>query len=90
MDKVNVHDAKTRLSQLLERAHAGEVIVIAKGGTPYARLCPLEELEPRKPGLLAGKLGEAFFEPLPEEELALWEGATSTPPRRRRPKKRSR
>ena len=70
---VNVHEAKTRLSQLLERANAGEEIVIAKRGKPYARLCPLEPRPWRQPGLLSGKVDEEFFEPLPEEELAAWE-----------------
>jgi prevent-host-death family protein len=73
MDKINVHEAKTRLSQLLERAHAGEEIIIAKGGKPYARLCPLESLAPRMPGLLTGEVGDEFFEPLPEDELDAWE-----------------
>ncbi len=71
--KVNIHEAKTHLSRLLERAHAGEEIVIAKGGTPYARLVPLAAPGPREPGLLKGKLGDAFFEPLSEGELAAWE-----------------
>ncbi|MBI2898526.1 MAG: type II toxin-antitoxin system Phd/YefM family antitoxin [Deltaproteobacteria bacterium] len=73
MPKVNVHEAKTKLSQLLDRAHAGEEIVIAKAGKPYARLVPLEAPKPRRPGLLKGKVDEAFFEPLPEEELEAWE-----------------
>jgi prevent-host-death family protein len=71
--KVNVHEAKTKLSQLLERAHAGEEIIIAKSGKPYARLVPLEVARPREPGLLKGKLGAAFFDPLPEDELDAWE-----------------
>ena len=71
--KVNVHEAKTNLSKLLERVRAGEEVIIAKGGKPYARLCPLEPLEPRAPGLLQGSVGEAFFEPLSEEELDAWE-----------------
>jgi prevent-host-death family protein len=70
--KVNVHEAKTHFSQLLDRAHAGEEIVIAKGGTPYARLVPLAAPSRREPGLLKGKLGEEFFEPLPEVELKAW------------------
>jgi prevent-host-death family protein len=73
MSTVNVHEAKTHLSRLLERAHAGEEIVIAKSGTPYARLVPLEPAQPRKPGLLTGEVGAAFFEPLPDEELEAWE-----------------
>jgi prevent-host-death family protein len=73
---VNVHEAKTQLSRLLERAHRGEVIVLAKAGKPYARLVPLEAAAPRKPGALKGKfkLTKAFFEPLPAEELGRWEG----------------
>ena len=70
---VNVHEAKTQLSKLLERAHAGEEVVIAKGGKPYARLCPLEVPPPRHPGFLKGSLGKPFFEPLPEDELEAWE-----------------
>lgn len=70
---VNVHDAKTNLSKLLDRAHAGEEIVIAKAGTPYARLVPLETPQPRKWGLLKGALGESFFEPLPRAELDAWD-----------------
>ena len=73
MKTVNVHEAKTHLSRLLERAHAGEEVIIAKNGKPYARLCSLEPLPRRKPGLLVGKVEETFFDPLPEEELEAWE-----------------
>jgi prevent-host-death family protein len=73
MKTVNVHEAKTQFSRLLERAHAGEEIVIAKSGKPFARLCPLKAPAPRQPGLLHGRLDDAFFEPLPEDELAAWE-----------------
>ncbi len=73
MEMVNVHEAKTHLSRLLERAHAGEEIIIAKAGTPVARLCPLKAPAPRQPGLLRGRVDDAFFEPLPEDELAAWE-----------------
>lgn len=70
---VNVHEAKSTLSKLLERAHAGEEVIIAKNGTPYARLVPLEPRRPREPGLLRGTVEDAFFEPLPEGELDAWE-----------------
>ena len=73
MKTVNVHEAKTHLSRLLERAHAGEEIVITKNGVPFARLCALGPPPERKPGLLAGEVGDEFFEPLPEEELQAWE-----------------
>ncbi|HEY0840584.1 MAG TPA: type II toxin-antitoxin system prevent-host-death family antitoxin [Vulgatibacter sp.] len=70
---INVHEAKTNFSKLLERAHAGEEVIIGKGGKPYARLCPLEPPPPRRPGFLKGTLGPGFFEPLPEDEIEAWE-----------------
>lgn len=73
MDIVNVHEAKTNLSRLLERARAGEEIVIAKNGKPVARLCPLAPQAERQPGLLKGKLEGDLLEPLAEDELAAWE-----------------
>jgi prevent-host-death family protein len=75
--KVTIHAAKTTLSKLIERAHAGEEIVIARGDVPVARLVPIVLRGPRrKPGTLRGivKIPDAFFEPLPEEELQAWEG----------------
>lgn len=71
---INVHEAKTHLSKLLERAHNGQEIILAKAGKPYARLMPLPpEPTQRQPGRLKGKVGDAFFDPLPEEELDAWE-----------------
>jgi prevent-host-death family protein len=70
---VNVQEAKTHLSRLLERVRAGEEIILAKAGRPYAKLVPLEEHQQRRPGLAKGRVTEAFFEPLPEEELEAWE-----------------
>ena len=73
---VNVHEAKTQFSKLLERAHAGEEIILAKAGRPYARLVPLPpEPQGRAPGRLKGRVGPEFFAPLPEEELEAWEPA---------------
>lgn len=73
MHTVNVHEAKTQLSRLIDRAHDGEEIILAKAGKPYARLVPLAPT--RHPGGLDGVLGEAFFEALPEDELTAWNGA---------------
>jgi prevent-host-death family protein len=71
---VNVHEAKTHFSRLLEQAHAGQEIILAKAGQPYARLLPLEPAPARRqPGRLRGRVGQAFFEPLPDAELAAWE-----------------
>ena len=73
MTVVNIHEAKTQLSKLLERTLAGEEIIIAKAGVPVARLLPFEPVPERKPGRLAWRLPESFFEPLPEDELTAWE-----------------
>ena len=72
-DSVNLHEAKTHFSRLVDRAHGGEEIVIAKAGRPYARLMPLADPPPRELGFLPGGLDDTFFDPLPEEELAAWE-----------------
>ena len=71
---VNVHDAKTHFSRLLDDAHAGEEIILAKAGKPYARLVPLApQPGSRKAGRLAGRVRDAFFEPLDADELSHWE-----------------
>ena len=75
--KVTIHAAKTTLSQLIERAHAGEEVVIARGDVPVARLIPIVGDAPkRRPGTLRGvvKVPKSFFEPLPADELNAWEG----------------
>lgn len=69
---VNVHAAKTHFSRLLDQAHAGAEIILAKAGKPYARLMPLAPQ--RQPGRLKGQLNAAFFDPLPQVELDVWEG----------------
>ena len=58
MDKpVNIHEAKTHLSRLVERVEAGEEITIARAGRPVARLVPVRRsMEPRQPGIWKGKL----------------------------------
>jgi prevent-host-death family protein len=73
MSIVNIHEAKTNLSKLLDRMLGGEDIVIAKAGKPLARLIPVEERLPRVPGIARGKVTDAFFEPLPEDELQAWQ-----------------
>jgi prevent-host-death family protein len=76
MRSVKVHEAKTNLSKLIERACRGEEVIIARGATPVVRLVPIGEVQGRRqPGALRGKLlvGLGFFEPLPAEELSAWE-----------------
>ena len=69
---VNVHDAKTHLSRLLDEVHAGQEIILAKAGKPYARLLPLGE-QKRLLGFVKGHVTETFFEPLAEEDIQAWE-----------------
>jgi prevent-host-death family protein len=64
---LNLYQAKTQLSELVERAAAGEEIVIAKAGKPMARLVPLEKRQPRRSGFLKGKVWIADdFDDTPE------------------------
>jgi prevent-host-death family protein len=70
---VDIDDAKTQLSRLVERAGTGEEILIARAGQPLARLGPVGRHEPPRPGLLTGlAVPHALFDPLPEDELARW------------------
>ena len=76
MPTVNVHEAKTHLSRLLAQVEAGHEVVIARRGEPVARLVSCKHRGKRQPDVLKGKITvpDSFFEPLPEEELRLWEG----------------
>ena len=77
VDTVNLYDAKTNLSSLVERAARGEEIVIAKAGRPLARLVPLaRRTTPRPLGLLAGQvtIGLEFDDPLPDEMSVAFAG----------------
>ena len=73
---VNVSQAKHQLSQLLAHAEAGEDVVIARRGVPVVRLVVCKPKGTRQPGALKGKIAfpDNFFDPLPEDELAAWEG----------------
>ena len=69
MRTVNVHEAKTHFSKLLDAAMSGEDIIIVRAGNPCVRLVPILTT-PRKPGALEGKgsVPDSFFEPLTENE----------------------
>ncbi len=70
-----VHAAKTQLSKLIDAALAGEEVVIARGAKPAVRLVAIPQSGFRL-GILAGTVGEPpdFLEPLPADDLGLWEG----------------
>ncbi len=75
MRSVNIHEAKTHLSRLLELVELGEPVVIARNGKPVARIVPYRA-EVRRPGRLKGKIriGDDFDAPLPEEIAAAFRG----------------
>lgn len=77
MSQVNIHQAKTHLSRLVELAASGKEIIIAKAGRPIARLVPyVAKGKVRRPGQLRGKLRikKGFDQPLPKDILASFEG----------------
>ncbi|MGH2785549.1 MAG: type II toxin-antitoxin system Phd/YefM family antitoxin [Actinomycetota bacterium] len=77
MTEVNVYEAKTHLSRLLDRAAEGEEIVITRHGRPVARLGPIRgQMKSRKLGSMRGRIrmSDDFDAPLPEEILAAFEG----------------
>lgn len=85
----NLHEAKTHFSKLVDRAHAGEEIVVAKAGVPYAKLVPIApaKLPPRQPGRFAHLLGTISAEEVlapcfTEEELDEFENSSIFPPER--------
>jgi antitoxin (DNA-binding transcriptional repressor) of toxin-antitoxin stability system len=76
-DPISIHAAKTHLSRLIARAEAGEEIVIARGRKPVVKLVAIETPKPKRVfGSMKGQftVGPEFFEPMSEEELALWYG----------------
>jgi prevent-host-death family protein len=81
---VNVHQAKTHLSRLIDDAHAGETILLAKAGKPWARLMPLASPPPQRiPGRLRSKgplsNPNTLLEPMTADELADWENSGLLP-----------
>lgn len=77
MSTVNIHEAKTHFSKLVDAAMRGEETIIAKAGKPAARLVPIKPVKSaRKPGFLKGKIKIAadFDAPLPDDLLDAFEG----------------
>ena len=73
---VTIHEAKTHLSRLIQKASGGEEVIISRGSKPVARLVAFGEVKgKRQPGSMKGQLmvGSEFFEPLPDEEIRGWE-----------------
>jgi prevent-host-death family protein len=77
MTVVTIHQAKTNLSKLIAEVEAGGEVVIARGKTPVVKLSPADPPRPKRVfGSMKGQISidERFFEPLPDDELALWNG----------------
>jgi prevent-host-death family protein len=77
MATINIHEAKTHLSRILDRVAAGEEVIIAKAGRPIARLVPVEsERHERTPGTYRGRINvrDDFDAPLPDDVLDSFEG----------------
>lgn len=73
--EVNIHEAKTHLSRLVDRAEAGEEIVIARAGKPAARLVPLAPARTRELGVWRGRVVvHDDFDELPEDVAAAFQG----------------
>ena len=72
---VNIHEAKTHFSKLLERVQQGEEIIISKAGEPIAQLKPLPKRKSRRPGTAKGLIHvpDSFFDPLPEDIMRHFE-----------------
>lgn len=77
MSTINMHEAKTQLSSLVEKALAGEEVIIAKAGKPLVKLVPINKDEsPRLPGRLKGQIWIAQdFDAADESLCSLFEGA---------------
>ncbi|MGH9656479.1 MAG: type II toxin-antitoxin system Phd/YefM family antitoxin [Bryobacteraceae bacterium] len=79
MITATIFEAKTNLSNLVKKAQKGETVIITSGRkkTPVAKLEAIHPVKKKRLGVLENPdfvLGDAFWEPLPEEELRLWEG----------------
>ncbi|WCT74053.1 type II toxin-antitoxin system prevent-host-death family antitoxin [Sphingomonas naphthae] len=76
MTTVTVHEAKTHLSRLIAEVEAGGEVVIARGKEPVVKLVAVKPKRTPQFGALKGKIGwsESFWDPLPEDELRLWNG----------------
>jgi prevent-host-death family protein len=68
--RANIHEAKTKFSQLL--AHQGEEVIIAKAGRPYARIVPVRQPKSREPGAFRGQISGDILGPISKDDLGEW------------------
>ena len=84
MQTVNIHEAKTHLSRLLAEVAGGAEVIIAKNGTPLAKLVSVTQRQPRVPGRFQGQIsdGDEILQPLSPDEIKLWSEGTPEDPLR--------
>ena len=79
---INIHEAKTHLSRLVDEVYKGKELILAKAGKPLVKLVPLEQSKPKRtPGFLRGKIKIAadFDAPLPQDGLDDFEKPNNAP-----------
>jgi antitoxin (DNA-binding transcriptional repressor) of toxin-antitoxin stability system len=73
MSTVSIEEAQVKLLDLIHTLQPNEEVIITENNQPVARLTPLGERALRVPGIAQGKVTDAFFDALPEDELKVWE-----------------
>jgi antitoxin (DNA-binding transcriptional repressor) of toxin-antitoxin stability system len=73
MSTITIEEAQVKLLDLIHTLQPNEEVIITENNQPVARLTPVGERLLRVPGIAHGKVTDAFFAPLPEEELKVWE-----------------
>ena len=89
--EVNIHQAKTHLSRLLQKVNEGEEVIISRAGVPVARLVAVSQEKPTRPlGIAKGEIWMAddFDAPMPEFEALFYDSPITGPAPSRRKKKR--
>ena len=91
--EVNIHEAKTHLSRLLQKVSEGEEVIISRAGVPVARLVAVSREKPTRPlGIAKGEIWMAddFDAPMPEFEALFYDSPITSPPRPKRSRKKKR
>lgn len=70
--RANIHEAKTQFSKLLERAHAGEEVIVAKAGRDFARIVPIRSDVDRRPGAFKGRIHGDIEGPIAIDDESSW------------------
>ncbi|MBN1961623.1 MAG: type II toxin-antitoxin system Phd/YefM family antitoxin [Deltaproteobacteria bacterium] len=70
--RANIHEAKTHFSKLLERAHSGDEVIVAKSGRDYARIVPINSNIDRRPGTFKGQIKGDITGPITNDDESNW------------------